>query len=121
MADGNNDGETEPGLEGEQDDDWQRVRLLAATVEDHELLDPSLAPERLIYRLFHEEGVRASTPRPIEARCQCSKDRVGGFLGSFDADELSEMRDDTGALTVTCEFCTKKYSFDFENLVGGKS
>ncbi len=111
---------SELGPSAEEDDDWNRVRLLAATVEDHELLDPSLAPERLIYRLFHEEGVRASPPRMIEARCQCSKDRVGGFLSSFERQELSEMRDDDGALKVTCEFCTTTYSFDFENLVAAK-
>ena len=46
------------GLEGDDNENWNRVRHLAATVEDHELLDPMLSPERLLYRLFHEEGVR---------------------------------------------------------------
>ena len=45
-------------LEGEDDENWNRARHLAATVEDHELIDPTLSPERLLFRLFHEEGVR---------------------------------------------------------------
>jgi molecular chaperone Hsp33 len=63
----------------EEDDDWERTRMLAATVEDHELLDPTLPPDRLLYRLFHEEGVRAFPATPIEAYCRCSRERIEGF------------------------------------------
>ncbi|MGH1419469.1 MAG: Hsp33 family molecular chaperone [Hyphomicrobiaceae bacterium] len=114
------DFEGEPGADVEENEDWRRVRLLAETVEDHELLDPNLTPERLIYRLFHEEGVRASPPRPIEAHCQCSKQRLQSFLLSFDDPELIEMRGESGQLEVKCEFCTKTYEFDVENLLKTK-
>ncbi len=70
---------------GVEDDDWERTRILASTVEDHELLDPMLPPDRLLYRLFHEEGVRAFPAAPIEAYCRCSRERVEGFLRSFGA------------------------------------
>jgi molecular chaperone Hsp33 len=107
-----------PGHEGESlqprdddDENWRRVRLLAATVEDHELLDPTLAPERLLYRLFHEEGVRVGAPTPLVARCRCSRARVETLLKSFDAAELDGMREPDGGLTVTCEFCNTKYRF----------
>src|SRR5262249_32934085 len=60
-------------LEGEDDEDWNRARHLAATVEDHELLDPLLSPERLLYRLFHEEGVRVTRATPLVAACRCSR------------------------------------------------
>lgn len=96
---------------GETDDDWERTRILASTVEDHELLDPMLAPERLLYRLFHEEGVRAFPAAPIEAFCRCSRERVGAFLQSFGAKELTDMREPDGSISVTCEFCTKTYRF----------
>ena len=76
-------------------------------VEDHELLDPTLSPERLLYRLFHEEGVRAFPAAPIEAYCRCSRERIEAFLRSFGAEELADMREPDGAITVTCEFCTK--------------
>ena len=95
----------------EEDDDWERTRILASTVEDHELLDPTLPPDRLLYRLFHEEGVRAFPPASIEAYCRCSRERVEGFLRSFGAKELTDMREPDGSISVTCEFCTKTYRF----------
>jgi len=99
-------------LLGEDDDDWERVRILASTVEDHELLDPTLAPDRLLYRLFHEEGVRAMPPAPIEAYCRCSRERVAAFLKSFGAEDLSDMHEPDGSISVTCEFCSANYRFD---------
>ncbi|MEO8419597.1 MAG: Hsp33 family molecular chaperone [Hyphomicrobium sp.] len=113
-------GGTEPALDeafgddehySEEDDDWERTRILASTVEDHELLDPTLAPDRLLYRLFHEEGVRAFPAASIEAYCRCSRERVEGFLRSFGAKGLTDMREPDGSISVTCEFCTKTYRF----------
>ncbi len=98
-------------LAGDGDDDWQRVRLLAATVEDHELLDPTIAPERLVYRLFHEEGIRVLPDIPLSAQCRCSEDRIRLFLNRFGKDELSDMREADGNIRVTCEFCSRDYRF----------
>lgn len=99
-------------LLGDDDDNWQRVRLLAQTVEDHELIDPTLSPERLLYRLFHEEGVRVFDDIPLEAYCQCSQDRVTALLQTFGQDELAEMRRPDGDIGVTCEFCGTEYVYD---------
>lgn len=96
---------------GETDDNWTRVALLAATVEDHELLDPTLPAERLLYRLFHEEGVRVFQPRRVAEHCRCSRERVAAMLGSFGAEELADMREADGAITVKCEFCNTSYRF----------
>ncbi|HEU0059092.1 MAG TPA: Hsp33 family molecular chaperone [Hyphomicrobiaceae bacterium] len=98
-------------LEGEDDEDWNRTRHLAATVEDHEMLDPTLSPERLLYRLFHEEGVRVTPSTPVAAACRCSRARIKLFLERFGPDELADMREADGAITVTCEFCSRKYRF----------
>ena len=101
----------EQRLTGEDDDAWNRVRILAASVEDHELLDPTLAPESLLYRLFHEEGVRVFPARPLTEFCRCSRERVLTFLKSFGAKELEDMREPDGAVGVTCEFCSTRYNF----------
>jgi molecular chaperone Hsp33 len=108
--------EDEERLLGDADDHWQRVRLLAATVEDHELTDPTLTPEVLLYRLFHEEGVRAMPARPIAARCRCSRERVHTFMRSFGAAELSDMREPDGLIAVTCEFCNTKYRYTLDEI-----
>jgi molecular chaperone Hsp33 len=94
-----------------EDDDWTRAQLLAATVEDHELVDPTLAPERLLYRLFHEEQVRAFRSIPLAAFCQCSRERVEQMLAGFTPSEIADMAQDDGQIRVTCEFCNKHYNF----------
>jgi molecular chaperone Hsp33 len=102
----------EAELHDEQAEDWQRAKILAATVEDHELLDPTLSPQRLLYRLFHEEGVRTLRPTPVEAYCQCSRERVEAFLRSFGGEGLADMREPDGSIKVTCEFCAASYRFE---------
>jgi molecular chaperone Hsp33 len=104
--------ERDASLEGEHDDDWNRVQILAATVEDHELLDPTLTPERLLIRLFNEEGVRVSPVLPLEAKCRCSHQRIGSFLDAFSDEEREGLREADGAITVKCEFCSKSYRFE---------
>jgi len=99
-------------LFGEDDDDWARVRLLSSTVEDHELLDPLLSSEDLLYRLFHEEGIRIFDPHVLEAKCQCSRARIENIIDQFSDDELEAMLDEQGKVVVTCEFCTARYSFE---------
>lgn len=99
-----------------RDDDWKRVEMLAATVEDHELLDPALTVERLLLRLFHEEAVAVERIIPLSAFCRCSRDKVENVLLAFGAAELSDMLDDNGQIAVTCEFCTKRYVFSLDEL-----
>ena len=93
------------------EEDWTRARALAETVEDHELLDPLLPPDRLLYRLFHEEQVRAFRAIPLESYCSCSRARVEELLRRFPAEDLAEMVVD-GEMWVTCEFCNSRYQFD---------
>ncbi|MEG6508554.1 Hsp33 family molecular chaperone [Methyloligella sp. 2.7D] len=113
-------GEEGGGATPEEEEDWYRAKALAETVEDHELLDPTLGPERLLYRLFHEERVRAFQPLPLDPYCSCSRERVEGLLKSFSDEEIEEMTVD-GAVEVTCEFCNKTYNFDPDDLAGGTS
>lgn len=94
-----------------EEEDWTRARALAETVEDHELLDPLLPPDRLLYRLFHEEQVRAYRAIPLESYCSCSRERVEELLRRFSADDLADMVVD-GEVWVTCEFCNSRYRFD---------
>lgn len=95
----------------QEDDSWNRAKILVRTTEDHELLDPTLAGERLLYRLYHEDGVRAFTPIDIERHCTCSRDRVENMLRQFDPADLGDMVKD-GRIEVTCEFCNAVYDFE---------
>jgi molecular chaperone Hsp33 len=93
-----------------EDDAWVEGQSLIATVEDVELIDPDLSGERLLYRLFHERGVRVFAPLPLRAQCSCSRDAVSAMLKSFAAKDRAEMVKD-GKVVVTCEFCSSVYEF----------
>src|SRR6266446_890759 len=93
-----------------EDDAWVEGQSLIATVEDVELIDPDLSGERLLYRLFHERGVRVFRPLPLKAQCSCSREAVSAMLNSFAAQDRADMVKD-GRVVVTCEFCSSVYEF----------
>ncbi len=93
-----------------EDEAWIEGRSLVETVTDIELVDPDLSSEQLLYRLFHERGVRVFAPQPIEARCTCSRESVESMLKSFSQDDRDHMVED-GKISVTCEFCSSQYVF----------
>ncbi|MEZ5930464.1 MAG: Hsp33 family molecular chaperone HslO [Alphaproteobacteria bacterium] len=93
-------------------EDWRRTMMLLGTVKEAELLDPDLSPERLLLRLFHQEGVRIFDPQPLSFRCRCSRERVEIMLKRFAPEDIDQMRQEDGGLFVTCEFCNETYSFE---------
>ena len=93
-----------------EDDAWIEGQSLISTVEDVELLDPDLSGERLLYRLFHERGVRVFKPLPLRAQCSCSREAVSAMLNSFAPQDRAGMVKD-GKVAVTCEFCSSLYQF----------
>lgn len=99
----------EPHVDAE-DDAWVEGRALIETVEDVELIDPALSSERLVYRLFHEPGVRVFRASELRAQCSCSRDGVEAMLKSFSQDDRNHMVED-GKISVTCEFCSTTYKF----------
>ena len=94
----------------EEDDAWTEATMLLSTIEDHELLDPGIAPERLLYRLFHERGVRVFERQTLLDRCRCSRDAVERLIRQFTPEERADMVEG-GEITVTCEFCNTRYRF----------
>jgi molecular chaperone Hsp33 len=93
-----------------EDDAWVEGQALVGTVEDLELIDPALSSERLVYRLFHEPGVRVFEAGDVQAECSCSRDAVEAMLKSFSQDDRDHMVED-GRISVTCEFCSASYQF----------
>jgi molecular chaperone Hsp33 len=92
-------------------DDWYRCMMLMGTCTDAELTDPALDANTLLYRLFHEEGVRVFEPHALRHQCRCSEDRVKGMMQSLPREQIEELAID-GIVDVTCEFCNKSYKFD---------
>ncbi len=95
-----------------EDDAWLEAKALAGTIEDHELVDPTLSSERLLYRLFHERGVTVFDPQALRDVCRCTRERIAAMLRSFSPAERHDMVGTDGRIGVTCEFCGTKRDFD---------
>lgn len=106
--------EADPHLEP---DEWSEARLIVETVEDHELIDPSITAGQLLYRLYHERGVRVFDPQTIVERCRCSREGITAMLASFSREDRDHMVRD-GMIEVTCEFCSTRYHIDPATLEG---
>ncbi|MES2905522.1 MAG: Hsp33 family molecular chaperone [Pseudomonadota bacterium] len=101
--------------EEDEDDAWVSARALSGTLEDAELIDPELSPEQLLYRLFHEEGVKVFDPQPIKEFCRCSEDGIARMLRQFSPDDRAHMvKDDQ--IHVICEFCSRQYDFTIQDI-----
>ncbi len=103
---------------GDTSDAWDRAQALFETLGEDELIDPQVAPETLLYRLFHEDGVRMFEPRPLRAHCRCSKERVLAMLHALPEKDLGEMTEPDGAIHVTCEYCSRTYAIAPEAVEG---
>ncbi|MGR3502131.1 Hsp33 family molecular chaperone HslO [Pseudaestuariivita sp.] len=97
------------------DDDgenWTRVNLHLDTVEQMELIGPSVAPLDLVVRLFHEEQPRVYDVQPVAFGCTCSKERVQQTLSIYSARDIEKMTTDDGRVTADCQFCGAHYDLD---------
>ncbi|MGB0906220.1 MAG: Hsp33 family molecular chaperone HslO [Maricaulaceae bacterium] len=100
---------------GDTQEEWDTARSLFGTLTDAELIDPDVSQETLLYRLFHESGVRILETTPVIAQCKCSKERLTTTLKSFDENALNDMAED-GVITANCEFCATDYVFTLSEL-----
>jgi molecular chaperone Hsp33 len=98
-----------------EDEGWRRAMILMSSTTSNELVDPMLSPEALLFRLFHEDGVRVYPPRPLVAQCRCSRGRVETMLRALGPEDVADMKVD-GKILVTCEFCSAVYRFAEEDI-----
>lgn len=98
-------------------EDWTRASMLFSTVEPHELVDPLVEAERLLYRLYHEDGVRVFETQSLEFGCRCSAERVVSVLSQYPETELQSLVEADGAIRAKCEFCSTVYRFQPDEIV----
>lgn len=111
-GEGGNRERGEATLMAENDlESWNRAEAFLSTTQADELLDPNLAAEDLLYRLFHEDGVRVFDPKPVRAECGCNAEKITAVLKRYDEASLNEMLED-GVIKVSCDFCRTEYAFD---------
>jgi len=106
---------------GDTDDAWETASALFATLSDEELIDPAVSINQLLFRLFHEDGVRVETAQPLADACSCNEDRLVRTLATMPDAELRELVEPDGTLSVDCQFCARKYSVPIESVTESTS
>ena len=106
----------EDDARGSTQDVWERAQALFETLGEDELVDPTVPPETLLFRLFHEDGVRLEQAKVLRAFCRCSEERIRGVLQAFSPEERADMVEPDGAIKVTCEYCSRAYAIPPQNL-----
>lgn len=97
---------------GETQDHWETLEALFATLSDHELASPDLGPETILYRLFHEDGVRLAPAQALTDFCPCDADRLAALLTRFTPEELADFVEPDGQIHARCQFCARLYRLD---------
>ena len=98
------------------EESWERAQALFETTGEDELIDPTVPAEVLLFRLFHEDGVRLFEPKPLKAFCRCSPERILNLLRSFPVEERHDMVEADGLIRVTCEYCSRVYDVEPETV-----
>lgn len=89
---------------------WETAVALFETLAQSELLQSD--PQSLLFRLFHQEGVRVLDARLLGFGCSCSRERVATVLRSLGREEAFAAAEGREQAEVRCEFCGTRYDFD---------
>ncbi|HMS93806.1 MAG TPA: Hsp33 family molecular chaperone HslO [Tabrizicola sp.] len=103
-------------LGGADSEDWNRVNLLLDTVEELEMIGPSVTPSELLVRLFHEESPRVFDAQPVRFGCSCSEDKVRSTMSIYSQKDIAKMTTEAGIVTADCQFCGAHYEMDPKTL-----
>lgn len=103
-------------LGGAESEDWNRANHLLDTVEELEMIGPSLPPTDLLVRLFHEEGPRVFDAQPVRFGCSCSEDKVRSTMSIYSQKDIAKMTTEAGIVTADCQFCGAHYEMDPKTL-----
>lgn len=95
---------------------WRTTQALFETIGEDELIDPTISSETLLWRLFHEEGVRLFDARALTGFCRCSDAKIIGMLRSFPPEERADMVEPDGQIHVTCEYCSRTYAVELDDV-----
>ncbi len=97
------------GRQVEEDQDaWNRIQQLAATVKPNELLLPV---ETLLGRLFAEDTIRVFEPQPVIYYCPRDEDKVRGMLAALGRSEVENLIAEHGEIVVRDDICNQEYRF----------
>ena len=96
----------------DDEENWNRANILLNSVEELELIGPSVTPADLLVRLFHEEAPRVFDAQAVKFGCSCSEDKVRQSLSIYSSRDIEKMTTAEGWVTADCQFCGTHYQLD---------
>ena len=96
---------SDAATQAKSDDAWHTAKTLLDSVKRDELLDPALSPENLVFQLFNTMAPHSASARPVFDQCRCNVEKIEAVLKQLAVDEVEDLADEHGNLTITCEFC----------------
>lgn len=93
---------------------WEHLDALASTLQMEELLN--LDDQTILHRLFHDTPPQLPEAQALQFGCTCSRDRNRNALISLGNQELQQLLDEDGEVTLTCDFCRHQEHFDAVDL-----
>ncbi len=109
------DGDAGDDLDIKEDCAWEEAQTLFSTIRDDEVTDPMIPCEKLLFRLFHEQGLRLFPAQKILDRCSCSSEKIWSVLKNMPENDLGELAEDD-KISIKCEFCCEDYSLSLNEL-----
>ena len=103
-------------LSGAEGENWTRANALLDTVEELELIGPTVTPTELLIRLFYEEGPRVYDAQAVRFGCSCSADKVRQAMSIYSQKDIATMTTEKGVVTADCQFCSAHYELDPKTL-----
>lgn len=97
-------------LASDEVDNWRRAMIFMETLKHEEMINPDLNSLELLYRLFHEDGIRIFDPQPLTYGCRCSRAKLLNVLQRLTIKDIEEIVKD-GKIIANCEFCNSDYTF----------
>jgi molecular chaperone Hsp33 len=95
--------------ESELEETWKDAQKGIEKLSPADLL--AYPVEELLERGFADHDLRLFRGAPVQFECRCNQGRVSGLLRALGADEVKDILQEQGSVTVTCEFCQRPYHY----------
>ncbi len=88
---------------------FEHLSHLTSTLNTEECLNHDT--ETLLHRLFHNEDMQLLSCETVTFNCGCNKQKMLNSINLLPEQEVDDIINNEGHLSVTCEFCLDHFNF----------
>lgn len=85
---------------------------VAETPSVTSLMEEGKNPDDILRFMLEGTGFQELYRHEVAYECKCSREKVERAIISIGREELKRLYEEENSITVTCQFCDKKYTFD---------